>query len=1010
MPLPSSKSFLLAACALVVNAAVASGLASAAPPDFERDVYPILQRSCLECHGPTKQAGDLRLDAREKISQKVLAAGDVSRSELVRRIQLPNGDAELMPAVGQRLSEVQQSILKDWVAAGAPWPDDFVAPQHWSYLAPKRPDLPSVSQLDWPRSPIDYFVLHQLDAVGLKPSPRASSEKLLRRLYLDLIGLPPSISELDNFTRDPSDERLAEVVDELLARPQFGERWARSWLDAARFADSHGFQRDNLRDMWAYRDWVIRALNADMPFDQFTIEQLAGDLLPGATEAQKIATGFHRTTPVNVEAGSLPEEMRIEQVIDRVNTTGAVWLGTTLECCQCHDHKYDPFTQREYYQLLAFFNNTEAEAERKDPKTPSSIDFKSVSINLSDPERDSARATLDTQINDLKQRQARQRKDLDASLPTWAQQLSQKLSTSSRSHALKLLEFQSQGTTDTHTILSDGALLLQGSDPPDKDVYNVKAHLVEPLQAPQALVTGFRLDVLQHESLPGGGPGRGDAVRRNFVLNSFEAKLNDVSLKFKTARASFSQKNQPIEGAIDDNFKTGWAISPQFDQGHWALFELSEPLNLSIDQSLSFRLVQNFGSARTIGCFRITAITGDITSDALPHQLVPLLSMPATEWNARQREKLLEARLADDKTSRKLASEMARLNAQLKQIAADTSEVMVELSQPRTTQLFARGDYKRPGEEVEPGTPAILPANLQPWSKQSTRLDLARWLVDKRNPLVARVTVNRWWSELFGIGLVRTPEDFGVKGETPSHPELLDWLACEYMDNGWSLKKLLKTIVLSNSYQQSSHITSEIQERDPQNIWIARGPAFRMDAEMIRDNALSISELISLKQFGPSIRPYQPDGVWKKVGGTAYTYEISSTEDRYRRGVYVVLKRGTPYPSFINFDSSARTNCTLKRSRSNTPLQALTLLNDPVFVEAAQAFAERSAREYSSSSDAARATGMFRLCTGRAPSDRELEILVQHIESKRAASSDRDRAWQSLATILLNLHETICID
>ncbi len=981
-----------------------ASLVLAAPPDFEREVYPLLQRSCFECHGPTKQAGDLRLDIRDKIPARVLGSENAEASELVRRIRLPAGDDELMPAHGQPLLPNQQQILVDWIAGGAVWPADFVAPKHWAYTPPMRPEVPR----DFAgQRPIDAFVEHQLKQHGLKPAQQASPEKLLRRITLDLIGLPPTIAEIEAFTRDPSDQRLAHVVDELLSRPQFGERWARPWLDAARFADSHGFQRDNLRDMWAYRDWVIRAFNSDMPFDQFTIEQLAGDLLPNATEAQKVATGFHRTTPVNVEAGSLPEETRIEQVIDRVNTTGAVWLGTTLECCQCHDHKYDPFSQREYYQLLALFNNTEAEAERKDPKTPSSIDFKSVSIALADEQRDAQRAQLRSQLIELETQQKNRRAELAATLAEWAATAKTKLESASRSYGLTLREFQSQGTTDTHTTLPDGAVLLQGNDPPDKDTYICQASI------DLKNVRGFRLDVLQHESLPGGGPGRGDAVRRNFVLSTFETKLDGQPLKYTAARASFSQKNQLVAGAIDNNLKTGWAISPQFDQSHWAIFELSQPINLAAAQSLTFRLVQNSGAARTIGCFRISAITGDIDGEAISHTLAAVLNQPVSQWQEHERQTLLDARLADDEPTRQLLNKLGQVNSQLKEIQPDTTEVMVELPQPRRTTMFARGDYRKPTEEVTPGTPSILHPSTTPWTKHSTRLDLAKWLIDKRNPLVARVMVNRWWGELFGQGLVATPEDFGLKGERPTHPELLDWLAVEYMDSGWSLKHLLKTIVLSRTYQQSSNTTSELLQRDPSNLLLARGPAVRMDAEMIRDNALAISGLLNLKQFGPSIRPYQPEGIWKKVGGTAYNYEVSGPEERYRRGIYVVLKRGTPYPSFINFDASARTNCTLKRSRTNTPLQALTLLNDPVYVEAAEALAARAVREWAGPAEVSnvdRAAIMFRLCTSRLPTPRERSILLEHYEAQLAASKTSSEAWQSVAAVVLNLHETICKD
>ncbi|MCC6510004.1 MAG: DUF1553 domain-containing protein [Pirellulaceae bacterium] len=931
-----------------------------------------------------------------------------------------------MPAHGEPLSEQQQTILQQWIVAGGVWPDGFTEARHWAYIKPVRPALPEVSNVHWPRSPLDYFILQGLDSAGLKPSPKATPEKLIRRLYLDLIGLPPSASEVDAFVADPSEARYEQVVDHLLNQPQFGERWARPWLDLARYADSHGFQRDNLRDMWAYRDWVIAAFNADMPFDQFTIEQLAGDLLPNATESQKIATGFHRTTPVNVEAGSLPEETRIEQVIDRVNTTGAVWLGTTLECCQCHDHKYDPFTQREYYQLLAYFNNTLPEAERTNPKTPSSIDFKSVSIALSNQQRDVQRKTAERQLQQYQSQLDQRREKFKMSLPEWVSEYAARLKNSAEIHPLKVSSFQSQGGTDTFQELSDGAILLQGEDPPDTDVYVVK------VGADLADVRGFRLDVLNHDSLPGKGPGRGDAVRRNFVLSDFAAEYaGQPALKFTAAKASFSQKNQPVGGAIDNQPKTGWAISPKFDQAHWATFELSEPMTINREQELVFTLNQNFGAARSIGCFKLSAITGDIHAESVSENIAKAVRQSPDQWSQADAARLLDLRIEEDIACRKITSQMAKLTSQIKQLAPDTTEVMVELAQPRTTTMFQRGDYRQPGAMVQPGTPAVLHpldnANEADASNSTNRaqdrLELARWLVDRENPLVARVTVNRWWSELFGQGLVSTPEDFGVKGEVPTHPALLDWLACEYMDNGWSLKKLLKTIVMSSTYQQASTIPRELLNADPANVWLARGPNLRMDAEMIRDNALAISGLLNLKQMGPSIRPYQPAGVWNKVGGTAYSYDVSSDGEQHRRGIYVVLKRGTPYPSFINFDANARLNCTHKRSRTNTPLQALTLLNDPVYIEAAEALASRVQATLSETKPDDRIDAgveiMFKLCTARTPSGTERATLRQLFESQRDAVAQRSdsnqgngeqSAWQSLATVLLNLHETITKD
>ena len=995
--------------------------------DFARDVYPIFRRSCIECHGPEKQEAELRFDQRVSTFESgSIEAGKPDDSELLRRILLPRGHDEVMPAIGDPLPKRQIAIIRRWIQQGAVWPDKVEVNRHWSYVAPQRPAMPPVQDAKWAKSAIDQIVLQRLQEEGLSPSPKAAAEKLVRRVFLDLIGLPPTPEEVNAFADNPSDERFEKLVDELLQRPQFGERWARPWLDVARYADSHGFQRDNLRDVWAYRDWVIKALNADMPFDQFTVEQIAGDLLPNATESQKIATGFHRCTPTNVEAGSLPEETRIEQVIDRVNTTGAVWLGSTLECCQCHDHKYDPFPQKDYYRLLAYFNNTEMEADRAS-KSPSSIAFKGPTMDLSDAEKDAKRADLQGQIAATKNRQTERRRELNRDLDNWVTEFKASLENAPEEHVLDVAEFESLGPTDEFKRLDDGSILLVGDDPPDVDVYTLK------VRADIADVRAFKLEALRHDSLPGKGPGRGDPVRRNFVLNEFSAKLVraadsleqtqedkasakpattpvQTQLKFSSAKADFSQNNWDVAGAINPKPKTGWAVSPKFDTDHWATFILDKAVDIRPDQELVFELKHDYGTARSIGCLRLSAITGNLDADSVPEELVKAVKTPAEKWSKADRKTLLDYRADQDRQSQELTAELTKLENALKKVAADTTLVMIELNEPRMSSLFERGDYRKPGDKVEAGTPGILHAGID---GPPNRLTLARWLTDKNNPLVARVTVNRWWAEIFGRGIVPTVEDFGIKGEPASHPELLDWLAVEFMEHGWSMKHVLKTIVLSATYQQSSRVTRELIELDDQNSLLARGPRFRMAAEMIRDNALAISGLIDLKQFGPPIYPYQPDGIWSKVGGTNYKYETSPGSEQHRRGLYVILKRGSPYPSFVNFDATARLACTVKRSRTNTPLQALTLLNDPVYVEAAKALARRIANEKSDEPLDQQLTHAFQICTSRQPNDTERNAL-RSLYSKTLSASDKEtresKAWYSVATVLLNLHETITKD
>ena len=1006
--------------------------------DFSRDVYPLLRRSCFECHGESKQEGSLRLDQHESLMDSQSAtSGESDNSELIRRIELPESDPERMPAIGKSLSVKEIATLREWIDQGAAWPEMIEQRQHWAYVMPQMPTSPAVLDDSWVKNEIDRFVLHRLEREGLPPSPQASPEALIRRLHLDMIGLPPTTDEAKAFSSDSSELAYAAIVDDLLSRPQFGERWARHWLDLARYADSHGFQRDDLRDNWAYRDWVIRAINDDMPFDQFTIEQLAGDLLPNASESQRIATGFHRCSPTNVEAGSIPEETRSSQVIDRVNTTATVWLGSTLECAQCHDHKFDPFTTKEYYQLLAFFNNTELEADRANPETASSIQFIGPSMPISDPINDSLRDAQQVKLDALLEKKNARRNQLGISLTVWLKTLSKSVASLPQIHGLEINRFESSGSTDTHQALDDGSILLVGTDPPEKDSYVFRTKLK------RNDVRGFRIDLLTDPSLPGQGPGRGDAKRPNFVLNEFTATriaegTKATPIPFISATADFAQKGFDAGNAIDSDPTTAWAINPQFGTPHWASFVLATPIDAADGAEIEFRMDQNFGGARTIGRFRISAITGDVDGKPIPARVHELARVPMEQWTKKDHELMIDFRSVTDKPIVAIEREITATERAIKQMPAKETLVMIELPKPRTSNVFTRGDYKSPGEVVRPGTPAILHSLSMDDEKVATpnRLTLARWLVAPANPLVARVTVNRFWAELFGTGIVETVEDFGIKGESPSHPELLDYLAFTFQNDGWSLKQIVRQIVMSATYRQSSMTNEERLERDDHNRLLARGPRFRMDAEMIRDNALAISGLLELRQSGPPIRPFQPPGIWTKVGGVAYDYEVSPGGDQFRRGIYVVLKRGAPYPSFLNFDSSNRLTCSVKRSRTNTPLQALTLLNDPVYVTATKAFAMKAALDYESTT-AEIITDLFRRCIAREPLDAELESLRTLFESQRLAAVNQQAetcklfegfeafegfeghephkriapedfsAWYSVASVLLNLHETI---
>ena len=1027
----------------------------AAPVDFAREVFPIIQRTCIECHGPELQKGKLRLDTRAAAFQKpgTIVPGKSTQSELVRRITLPKGHNDVMPSRGEPLSKSQTDLIGAWIDQGAVWPENAVAAKHWAYVAPVRPAFPVLGNRNSEiANPLDHFILARLAKEGLQPSPEASPETLLRRLSLDLIGLPPTPAEVDTFVRDCANSggnsalriphsALERLVDRLLASPQFGVRWARPWLDYARYADSHGFQRDDFRDLWPYRDWVVNALNADMPFTRFTIEQLAGDLLPNATESQRIATGFNRNAPTNVEAGTDPEETRVNQVHDRVSTLGTVWLGSTLECAQCHDHKYDPISQRDYYGLFAFFNNTELEADRTNPKVPGSIQFKGPTMELRDSissgERDATLTRLTTVTNQLAALALRAAADQTM----WEAELAKSAAQAPQEHALDIADFDSTGGA-THEILPDKSVLISGEPAPDKDTYLIEV---------RTTLTGIRalkLETLTHDSLPGKGPGRGDAARPNFVLNnlivtaapanpvapakqsakSVKAKVpangGEAQVQFTRATASFSQANFPVANLLktgNDARTGGWAINPKFHEPHWALFETAAPIGFPGGTVLRFKLEQNFGGGRTIGRVRLSALTGGPGGAALPTEVAGALKIPAAQRTGAQTKTIADFRLKSLPEYARLEAERSRLDADLRKLKSPTTLVMRETT-PRMSSVFMRGEFRTPGDHVTPHTPAVLHPIKSPQTPP-TRLDLARWLVSRDNPLVARVTVNRLWAELFGNGLVTTPEDFGIKGELPTHPELLDWLAVEFMDNGWSMKKLLKTIVTSAAYRQSSRVTPDLFARDDQNLLYARGPRHRLDAETIRDNALAIAGLLNPKLGGPPIHPYQPDGLWVKVGGQRYDYVVSPGDEKHRRGLYVIWKRGAPYPSFVNFDANSRMACRVKRPRSNTPLQALTLMNDPVYVEAAMAFAKRVLTEKASVSE--RLSHAFRLATSRAPRPEELATLTQLFESSRATdpkaakelvgkfelpagvTAEEFAAWYAVAAALLNLDETI---
>ena len=998
-------------------------------PDFSSEIRPILAENCFHCHGPDEQArkAKLRLDTFEGATTSgdlggAIVSGNTGESELIHRIFTEDADELMPPASSKRkLTSRQKQLLKDWIASGAKYEE------HWAWLTPTRPDVPIVRNAEKVSTPIDAFILRRLEEDNLGFSPPTTADILLRRLSLDLIGLPPTPDELDQFERLYHEDRLAAIesaADRLLASPHFGERWARPWLDLARYADSNGFQADQLRPSWAFRDWVIKALNANMPYDQFTIEQLAGDLLPDSTLDQKIATGFHRTVTCNVEAGVSPEGNRVNQVVDRVNTTGTVWLGITLECAQCHDHKYDPFTMTDYYGIFDFFNHTPLEVQLPSNKTDVSHDFIGpyLDLPLTLVQQQQAK-DLDDQISLLQKNRETALKAQEKDYIAWERLSSESAAGQGNWEVLQVTGFTSTGG-EKHEILKDGSVLLTGTVP-KTTTYTVET------KTTLTRIAQLKLEALANPRLPGRGPGRGDNQRPNFVLKEFAAALrkdgSDLPVRLHHPQASFSQGNWDVAGLIDGKPATGWAINPQFGKSHWAVFNLVKPIEQAGATTLVFTLPQDWGQGRVIGNLRLSARSEASKNPGLPADLLAILETPSGKRSKDQKKKLRAHFEKENPSLKKIDDGIGRLKKQRNAIKASQSLVMVEMDERRKTHILKRGNFLNPDAPVTANTPALLPGMGNKTS--GNRLDLARWLVRNDNPLTARVAVNRWWAELFSNGIVATLEDFGTQSDPPTHPDLLDWLAVELVESGWDMKHLLKIIVLSNAYQQSSRITTVHAEKDPRNLLLSRAPRFRMDAERLRDNALAISGLLSSRMFGKPVMPYQPPGLWRQTGRNEPKWEEQKDENRWRRGIYIVYRRAAPYPSMVNFDAPDRAACTVRRARTNTPSQALTMLNDPAYVEMALALSDRILIE--SESPNARISYAFRLTVARQPSTREFTIvnnlLTDRLRYFRDNSGSAEQllsnpqfvykpghsskielaAWFFVANALLNLDETI---
>lgn len=1021
--------------------AAATETEPAPPLDFAADVRPILTAHCIECHGVETREAGLRLDRKGPAlaggdSGQVITPGDAGRSPLVLRIQSADPE-ERMPPEGDPLTAGQIAVLTRWIDAGANWPDGIdgpvTPPSHWAYQPLRQPEPPPVADA---RTPIDAFVRQRLAADGILPSPIADRPTLIKRLYYDLIGLPPEPQAVDDFLNDETPDAIERVVDGLLRSPHFGERWGRHWLDLARYADSDGYEKDRPRyNAWKYRDWVIAAVNDDMPFDRFTIEQLAGDLLPEPTDNQLLATAFNRQTLTNTEGGTDQEQWRVEAIFDRVETLGTAWLGLTIGCARCHSHKYDDISQREYYQLFAFFNNGD-EASTQIPSSPEAL-----------AEYRARKVVHDAKLAELRQPLDAAREAVRPGFDDWAAHERQRLADAAAQgaafHKLNISQIVSQNGA-TIEQLPDGSSLVSGALS-KQDVYIITAVVDGPL-------TGFKLEVLADKSLPLEGPGR--ANNGNFVLSEITVDIAENAaspgdarrVPFVAARADFSQGKYPVAQAIDGvEDSSGWALKGSVGRNHEAVFAFGAPLPTDAGQPslVTVRLSQQYKSSpHTIGRFRVLGMTGfDADLLPLPESVRTILAVEPDKRSDKQQTELFDYYAARD-------PEVQRLQATVNKFEKDAPfdpRMAIDVLRERTaerrmTRVMKRGDFLQPLGEVEPHTFEILHAfTSRKDDAAGDRLDLAQWLVSPENPLTSRVVVNHIWAHLFGRGLVKTAGDFGVRGEQPTHPELLDWLASEFIRQGWSRKALIKTIVLSQTYQQSSAHRPELVEVDPENRWLSRQNRFRVEAEIVRDLCLAASGLLDRRIGGPSVFPPLPPGIAElsyannfKWGDSDWNtrpdrpHGVAPRDDVHRRGMYTFFKRTSAHPNLVTFDCpDANTTC-VERRTSNTPLQALTTLNNDIFVTIARAFARRVMQEVDTN-DAERLVYAFSLCTARPPTSDELNSLQVLLADARAyygqhaeealefAGDDRPAdvspaemaAWVTTARILLNLDEFI---
>ena len=1000
---------------VLVGCVVAAGPARGDGPDFGRDVRPILANRCFKCHGPDEatRSGGLRLDRREEAlaeadsGERAIVPGHPEDSQLVQRIGSTDPDVVMPPPHTKAvLTPDEKRILGEWIAAGAPYTE------HWAFQKPLRPPVPTVADdpgAGPPANPIDFFVRARLAREGLAPAPEADKATLCRRVHYDLVGLPPTPAELDAFVADAAPDAYEKLVERLLASPRYGERWARRWLDLARYADTNGYEKDRERRIWPWRDWVIRALNDDMPFDRFTVRQLAGDLLPGATVDDIVATGFHRNTMINEEGGIDPLEFRYLAMVDRVHTTGAVWLGLTTGCAQCHNHKYDPLTQTDFYALFACLDNADepewvipdADRTRMVEETTGALAKAWADLPGKWPvapaaEGQPAPAPLEERFAAWEREEGAQATDWRVVVPaTWQ-------------------------TSMPHLSVRGDGTVLAGGDVTKSDRYDLAlAPSDEPVRA-------IRLEVLPDPSLPAHGPGMAwyEGPKGDFFLSEIEFSAGDARLAVAEATdsfggtAAFSGSKSTAASALDGDMSSGWSTNGDQGRPHAAVFVLAEPVPAGTPIRVVMRFERHY--ACPLGCFRLSL--ADSPARARGHTAAEeaALRKPAAERDEAERETVRRRFLAAAPELAEPIKEIRALENRLR--GGETTLVLRErpAGNPRKTFLRHRGEYTQPRQEVGPAVPAFLGATAA--GKPVDRRALAEWLVSRDNPLTARVTVNRQWQAFFGRGIVPTLEDFGLQGSPPSHPELLDWLATTFVDDlGWSLKSLHRLIVTSATYRQASVAGPAQLAADPGNMLLARGPRVRLEAEQIRDGMLRAAGLLSEKMGGPGVRPPQPPGVTEVAyGGGAW--DPSPGEDRHRRSIYTFIKRTAPFAMVTTFDGPTGESCLPRRDVSNSALQALTLLNDPMFLEAARALGNRLAGLGGGDASRLRDLGLRFLARPFDADEEQLLAGYLAAQRERLASGELDAkalagegegdvneraAWMLVARAVMNLDETV---